>query len=282
MHVPDKELEQFLDQYMERDSAVLLAQAKSQDSDFNHLYSGNRYCYAKRIMTPIPRFTSFLIPDPMDLNSANPHLMEIDMTIYHDDQPINCRKCKDLSHTFQDCPKRQKPFSFQQRKCFLCGLPGHIAKSCGIGSPKASTDQQDHSLDKFLSESFSSTPGISFIDSQNDPACSQGPNGLESTKRIGDSDASENNSHLQCDRPSEILREEPRSLRSVSRNPTSKLTSSNPVPSKVYVEKPKVNQQPAARPKRPPPITPPSGEKDTKKQPQKTGMITNWYAKGKK
>ena len=129
MHVEDSEIEQWVDQYVVRDTPVTPAQVKNKDSQFTQLFSGNRYCYAQTIITPIPRYVKYLMPDPVQIGRPNPSLIEMIVTVYHEDQPINCKKCLDLGHTFDICPKRNR-FNRPERKCYKCGEAGHFARNC--------------------------------------------------------------------------------------------------------------------------------------------------------
>ena len=127
MHVGDEEIAQWVDQYAIRDSPVIPAEVKLKGNNFMKLYSGNRYCCAKRIITPIPRYVKFLISDPLQFRKPNPDLLQLVITVYHDDQPVNCKKCLDLDHTFDYCPKRQIS---RNRQCHVCGEVGHLARNC--------------------------------------------------------------------------------------------------------------------------------------------------------
>ena len=91
MHVEDSEIEQWVDQYVVRDTPVTPAQVKNKDSQFTQLFSGNRYCCAQTIITPIPRYVKYLMPDPVRIGRPNPSLIEMIVTVYHEDQPINCK-----------------------------------------------------------------------------------------------------------------------------------------------------------------------------------------------
>ncbi|CAH1242318.1 Hypp6573 [Branchiostoma lanceolatum] len=48
--------------------------------------------------------------------------MDIDVTVFHDGQQINCKSCKAEDHAFHECPHRVT--------CHQCGEKGHIRKWC--------------------------------------------------------------------------------------------------------------------------------------------------------
>ena len=48
LHVPDSEIEQWLDQYIIRDTPVQLAYVKNPENTFRQLLSGNRFCYESK------------------------------------------------------------------------------------------------------------------------------------------------------------------------------------------------------------------------------------------
>ena len=138
LHVPDSEIEQWLDQYIIPDTPVQLAYVKNPGNTFKQLLSGNRFCYAKQIITPIPRFVKYMIPDPLQIDLPNPELMEINVVIYHSDQPINCKHCHNLMHTFPDCPKRKLTAKTEERerRCYRCSHTGHVAVNCPMALEK--------------------------------------------------------------------------------------------------------------------------------------------------
>ena len=119
--------------HLERDTPVTLAKPKHDDPKFMHLYSGNRFCYARRNITPIPRYNTFNMTDPLQMQQSNPDLMETNITVYLDGQPVNCRKCHEHDHEIQNCPKISN-FSKSERKCYKCGLTNHIACDCTVYS----------------------------------------------------------------------------------------------------------------------------------------------------
>ena len=133
MHVSNKEVEQWVDQFVDRDSSVEPAKAKKgvKDSLFSELYTGNRFCFAKHIRQSIPRYTTFMMADPIQINQANPSLIELDIVVYHEGQPINCWRCKE-EHDPNVCPKmnRTTPLQPRPKLCYSCGLTGHIALLC--------------------------------------------------------------------------------------------------------------------------------------------------------
>ena len=150
LHVPDAEVEQWIDMHLERDTPVTLAKPKHDDPKFMHLYSGNRFCYARRIITPIPRYTTFYMTDPLQMQQSNPDLMETNVTVYHDGQPVNCRKCHEHDHEIQNCPKISN-FSKSERKCYKCGLTNHIARDCTVYSTNQISTNESTVTDEGIS-----------------------------------------------------------------------------------------------------------------------------------
>ncbi|CAH1277408.1 Hypp9608 [Branchiostoma lanceolatum] len=118
--VTDEEVAQWVDSRAERTTEVMRHQKRNRnaDSPFQHLYSGHRFCYVSRITNTFQRYTSYSIPDPTDTTS----LMDIDVTVFHDGQQINCKSCKAEDHAFHECPHRVT--------CHQCGKKGHIRKWC--------------------------------------------------------------------------------------------------------------------------------------------------------
>ncbi|KAI8502646.1 hypothetical protein Bbelb_193480 [Branchiostoma belcheri] len=82
----------------------------------------------KQIRESFPRYTTYSIPDPMDVNS----LMDVEVTIFHDGQKVNCKSCKADDHVFSDCPHRVT--------CHNCGKKGHIRKWCRAERKDASNE----------------------------------------------------------------------------------------------------------------------------------------------
>ncbi|XP_078687289.1 uncharacterized protein LOC144919654 [Branchiostoma floridae x Branchiostoma belcheri] len=89
---------------------------------------GHRFCYVSKIRESFPRYTTYSIPDPMDVNS----LMDVEVTIFHDGQKVNCKSCKADDHVFSDCPHRVT--------CHNCGKKGHIRKWCRAEKKDASNE----------------------------------------------------------------------------------------------------------------------------------------------
>ena len=127
LHIMDKEVESWVDTFAVRVTDVqkhdVMTKAKGE-SCFKKLLSGNRFCYASSIFHDIPRFTTYEMADPMrptDLITAN-------VTIYFNDQTINCKYCKEANHKIDSCPviaaKKAKI------KCFSCGIYGHLSSEC--------------------------------------------------------------------------------------------------------------------------------------------------------
>ena len=54
--------------------------------------------------------------------------------VYHEDPVINCKNCLDLSHHFQECPKRINRKA-NQRTRYRCHQYGHLAHDCDVDAP---------------------------------------------------------------------------------------------------------------------------------------------------
>ncbi|KAI8519269.1 hypothetical protein Bbelb_025260 [Branchiostoma belcheri] len=118
--VSDEEVAQWVDSRAERLTEVKrhLKKNRNVDSPFQHLYSGHRFCYVSKIINPFPRYSTYSIPDPTDTDS----LIDIEVTVFHDGQSINCKSCKAEDHAFHECPHRIT--------CYICGKKGHTKKWC--------------------------------------------------------------------------------------------------------------------------------------------------------
>ncbi len=103
-NVSDAELETWVDSWAKRCSPVMRAKAKSRNAEatnrFEHLYSGNRFCYVSEVREPQPRFTTYSMPNPLKPSE----LIDTNITLYHDGQEVNCRRCRATDHTVQECP----------------------------------------------------------------------------------------------------------------------------------------------------------------------------------
>ena len=147
LHVSDDEIEQWLDQYIIRDTPVKLQMVKDREKHFKTLFNGNRFCYAKKIVTPMPRYMTLSISDPLEIAKPHPGIMDIRIVVYHEDQVINCKNCLDLSHPFQECPKWNNRKA-NQRTCYRCNQYGHLARDCDVDAPG---DDSAHT-DSFLQQ----------------------------------------------------------------------------------------------------------------------------------
>ncbi|KAI8485020.1 hypothetical protein Bbelb_372660 [Branchiostoma belcheri] len=58
--------------------------------------------------------------------------MDVEVTIFHDGQKVNCKSCKADDHVFSDCPHRVT--------CHNCGKKGHIRKWCRAEKKDASNE----------------------------------------------------------------------------------------------------------------------------------------------
>lgn len=127
LHITDREVETWVDSFAVRVTNVqkhdVMTKVK-EASCFTKLWSGHRFCYASSIYKDVPRFTTYDMPDPMqptELKSAN-------VTIYFNDQTINCKYCKEPTHKIDDCPilatKKSKV------KCYACSAMGHRSQEC--------------------------------------------------------------------------------------------------------------------------------------------------------
>ena len=83
-----------------------------------------------------------MIPDPLQIDLPNPELMEINVVIYHSDQPINCKHRHNLMHTFPDCPKGKLAAKTEERerRCYHCSHTGHVAVNCPMALEKTLID----------------------------------------------------------------------------------------------------------------------------------------------
>lgn len=103
--VSDYELEDWVDTWAKRTSRVRKAKAKPKDDNTHTLLNGNRFCFISHVISPKPRYSYYTFPDP--LNPENE--IEVQITLYYDNQVVNCRKCQDL-HDTRECPTApQKP-----------------------------------------------------------------------------------------------------------------------------------------------------------------------------
>ncbi|CAH1802436.1 unnamed protein product, partial [Owenia fusiformis] len=95
----------------ERVTITTPVQYAMKESNGIRINSGNRFCYG-HVKTGVifPRYNNYTTSNPFDTQS----LIDYEVTIYINSQPINCARCKDLSHMSRECPKN-KP------RCRQCG-----------------------------------------------------------------------------------------------------------------------------------------------------------------
>ncbi len=101
-HIKDREVEQWISQFVRIATGVKKHKLRTQGSSFQQLFSGHRFCYAQEIISSVPRYSTYPIPDPVNPDK----LIDIDIVVYHDNQIVNCKFCKDY-HPSEECPKRQ-------------------------------------------------------------------------------------------------------------------------------------------------------------------------------
>ncbi len=130
LHISDEEVEQWVDTFAVRVTDVekhdMLTKGKSKVA-FKRLLSGHRFCYASIIHGNMPRFICYDMPNPMD----HKQLMKANVTVYFNDQIINCRYCKELDHDIDSCPILQEKQN--KVKCYACGANGHRSDRCELG-----------------------------------------------------------------------------------------------------------------------------------------------------
>ena len=87
--VDDVDIAAWVDTWASRSSNVIKAKAKPKDDPSHNLLNGNRFCYISSIITDLPRYSKYNIPDP-----TNPVLqVDLQITVYYEGQPLNCKRC---------------------------------------------------------------------------------------------------------------------------------------------------------------------------------------------
>lgn len=131
LHVTNKEVGEWLDQFLVRDGEVMFAKAKkrAERSTFENLLSGNRFCFASQINTSIPRYTKFTMVEPLQSKEKNPALVEANIVVFHDGQVVNCRFCFQ-EHEVQECPQRRPRRRLEEVVCHRCHFVGHFMRDC--------------------------------------------------------------------------------------------------------------------------------------------------------
>ena len=133
-HIPDEEIHQWIKEHARNPSKIERATVNARftrDSSFKKLFNGNRFCYAEEITDPIVRFSTYPVPNPANTEE----LIDVDLTVYHEDQIVNCKLCKMLDHTFTECPRQGK----KGPTCFRCNQQGHIQRDCRANRPVVAT-----------------------------------------------------------------------------------------------------------------------------------------------
>lgn len=135
IHVPDSEVEQWVLGFAcSVLTPVQKALVKETSTDFQRLYSGNRFCYVDGFNEMIPRFTTYTTSNPLQPQD----LLDVNVVVYHMGQPINCKYCKKVDHEIWACPNKPSRQAREQR-CFKCQELGHVQRDC-TGLPREDAD----------------------------------------------------------------------------------------------------------------------------------------------
>ena len=100
--ISDEELEVWVDTWATRSSRIMRSKAKVHNQGhnmFSHVLSGHRFCYVTAIKTQQPRFGTYGIPNPVNTKE----LIETQISVYYENQKVNCRKCYSYEHQAKDC-----------------------------------------------------------------------------------------------------------------------------------------------------------------------------------
>ncbi|CAH1800942.1 unnamed protein product, partial [Owenia fusiformis] len=93
---------------------------KTSNSHWRIITRLHRFCYASKINVDQPRYSSHGMPSPLDSSK----LIDFTVTLYYDNQPINCKLCFNLDHETHECPNKGGV------RCFRCGEQGHRKMDC--------------------------------------------------------------------------------------------------------------------------------------------------------
>ncbi|CAH1779701.1 unnamed protein product [Owenia fusiformis] len=164
LHVSNRDVEDWISERVDITSPIQYAFKEENQIRIN---SGNRFVYGRVKQDVVfPRYNSMLIEDP----GTPSKLIEIDTTIYINSQPINCYRCKEISHLGRDCPTRKTV------TCRQCFQPGHFAKFCPQNNTKdddSNDNDSDSEIDSVKSVIRNEKPVESVSSTESTPATPQ-------------------------------------------------------------------------------------------------------------